>query len=281
MYGEAGVLVRNLGMLSSVLGGSTRLKVALHNRFLQEYKDKPILSKQTKGFEICLEPKDLHDAAYIYNTGTYERSTTDLFSFLAKKSQVVFDVGAYWGWFTLLGAAILRNGGRVFSFEPSPSNFSMLKRSIQLNGFSNATLFEEAISNTDSDCALYEGGNPYKHSLVRDFGLGSVSVKSSRLDTVAESLSVNRIDMLKMDVEGNEPQVFLGAQSLLQNERIGNIIMEYSPKSWSGYDALLDALFHSFDVYHILDSPKPFTISPAKRNKLGENRHNLYLQLRS
>jgi FkbM family methyltransferase len=280
MYGEAGVLVRNLGILSSVLGGPTRLKVALHNRFMQEYKDKPILNKRTKGFEICLEPKDLHDAAYICKTGTYERSTTDLFSFLAKKSHVVFDVGAYWGWFTLLGAAILRNGGKVFSFEPSPRNFSMLQRSVQLNGFSNATLFEEAISNTDGECTLYEGGNPYKHSLVRDFGLGSVSVKSSRLDTIAESLSLYRIDMLKMDVEGNEPQVFLGAQSLLQNKRICNIIMEYSPKSWSGYDSLLDDLFQSFDVYHILDSPKPFTISPAKRYKLGENRHNLYLQLR-
>jgi FkbM family methyltransferase len=248
---------------------------------LQEYKEKPALTKQTKRFQICLDPKDLHDAAYLCKTGTYERITSDLFSLVTKRNLAVFDIGAYWGWFTLLGAAIVGNGGKVFSFEPSPSNFSMMKRSVQLNGFSNVVLYEEAISDTDGECALYEGGNPYKHSLVRNFGLGSIQVKSSKLDTIAENLSLKKIDMMKVDVEGNEPQVFLGAASLLQNNKIEKIIMEYSPKSWLGYDALLDALFESFDVYHILYAPKPFTISRAKRYKLGENRHNLYLQLRS
>src|SRR5712692_4019277 len=123
IYGEAGLLVRNFDQLASVLGGPTRLKVALHNRLLREYQESPSSTKQTKGFEICLHPNDLHDAAYISKTGTYERSTTDLFSLITKDSLTVLDIGAYWGWFTLLGAAILGTSGKVFSFEPSPGNF--------------------------------------------------------------------------------------------------------------------------------------------------------------
>ena len=75
-----------------------------------------------------------------------------------------------------------------------------------------------------------------------------------RLDTLDDLLPSETIDVLKIDVEGGESQVLLGAQRIINEKRVRHIIMEWNPEVWKGRLNLLQ----SFDAWE-LDAKTPFS----------------------
>ncbi len=229
-----------------------------------------------------MNPRDLYISSYISYAGSYELPTTVLFESLVGNGDVVFDVGANVGWFTLLAAKLVGRTGRVVSFEPEQTNFALLSKSVGMNGLNNVTAFQRCASNFDSEATLHLAAAvnmPGSHSTVRDFGQGSISVPASRLDTISANLGVDRIQVLKIDVEGAEPQVVLGAMSLIETDKIENIVMEWNPEAWANHGELLDKIFNKYDVYEIRP-PVLSALKRIRRDKLPTQTPNLYLQLR-
>jgi FkbM family methyltransferase len=219
----------------------------------------------THGFDIYLDPSDLGVSPSIGVLGWHEMKTTELFIKLIRRGSTVVDVGANIGFFTLLSAELVGERGTVLSFEPEPTSFSLLNQSIKRNNFDNVRLFQKCISNVDGQQLLYLSATHNKglHSIARDLGGPSILVESARLDTIASTLGVGSIDLLKIDVEGAEPAVLQGAMCLLSESRVRNIVMEWEhPETWARYDDILDMVFAKFDVYEFIRS-LPFL--PARR----------------
>jgi len=156
-----------------------------------------------------------------------------------KRDSVVFDVGANQGSVTLVAAKRVPNG-RVFSFEPVPQVFAQLKANVEVNGFRNVSLFNCALSDAPGTANMYTSLDVAIHSAVneglasffssdyRTSLLGVVEVKT--MDEVVKSNAVERVDLVKIDVEGAELQVLHGAASMLQRDHPG-ILMEINPSA--------------------------------------------------
>jgi len=169
---------------------------------------------------------------------------------------VIFDVGANIGLYSL---EVLRSFGdraRLFSFEPSQSTYQLLKEA--LAGFDNVECINAGLSDREQARTLY--------SVPEDAGLSSVynrfrfddgnnrqiqdrrteAIKLTTVDCFCRERGIEKIDLLKVDVEGHELQVLLGARALLQNQAIDFIQFEFG-----GTDVDAKTFLHDFvDLLH-------------------------------
>jgi FkbM family methyltransferase len=178
----------------------------------------------------------------------YEPQTSRLVRSLVTPQSLVVDVGANIGWFTLLTA---RHARGVWAIEPEPANVSLLRRSIDANDLRNVVVRQAAAGDRDGTTSLWlTGAGAGLHSIARQVGPTKIDVPCERLDTLFPEATV---DLLKVDVEGAEPEVLAGASRLVGAGRIGSIIMEWNPGSWPGKMSLLEP----FDAYWV-DGTTPF-----------------------
>jgi FkbM family methyltransferase len=191
---------------------------------------------KTSGFDIYLHHKPHYLSAELIKKGVWEPHTTGLVTgLLSGRKSVVVDVGANIGWFTLLAASL---GGRVWAFEPEPENLSLVRRSVLQNGFEEVRAEQIAITNYDGTAKLsLSDSSAGFHSIVRHVGEKRIEVPCMKIDTL---FPIGNIDLLKVDVEGAEPQVLEGASNAIETGRVKNIIMEYRPESWASRENVLN-----------------------------------------
>ncbi|MBL7045406.1 MAG: FkbM family methyltransferase [Parcubacteria group bacterium] len=143
-----------------------------------------------------------------------------------KPGMTFVDVGANVGYFTLLAARLVGEGGSVYAFEPEDENFELLERNIKENGYQNVVLEKKAVSDKRGELTFYiDPKNLCAHSLVAKDGQKEVRVEAVVFDEYFKDL---QIDVVKIDVEGAEPQVLKGMTETLK--RKPTLIVEFYPE---------------------------------------------------
>lgn len=159
------------------------------------------------------------------------------------RPKVALDIGANVGLYAIPLADRLAANGRVWAFEPHPRTFERLQRHVFLNGLGNITLVNSAFGRTPGTARLtdYGEGDSGKWSLRSDRDeSASLEVRVDTLDRAKKSLKISDVDLIKLDVEGFEPQVILGAQEVLAESR-PIVFLELTP-SWSDQREAREAL---------------------------------------
>jgi len=190
--------------------------------------------------------------------GVYEPFETNIFKKQIKKGNIVLDIGANIGYYTLIAAKLVGKDGKVFAFEPDPNNFLLLKKNVKLNNYQNVTLVNKAISDKSKNIKLYLSKNNfgdhriYKSSENRE----SINIKCIRLDDYFKKIN-QRVDIIKMDIQGAEWAAIKGMQSLLRKNPNIKIIMEFSsddlrkfgvnPKEFLDFLANLGFIFYNIN----------------------------------
>jgi FkbM family methyltransferase len=155
------------------------------------------------GYKMLLDENDEMQLSLF----DYEPIETEIVKTNVKKNDIVIDVGANMGYYTLLMA---KNEARVFSYEPEPHNFDLLKKNIILNNFSTTTtLFNKAVSDFFGNSKL----------IISDHSTGQHKLENSRfgtksLDVEVTKIELDKIDFAKIDVEGTELRVLKGMKTL-------------------------------------------------------------------
>lgn len=144
--------------------------------------------------------------------GTYEQEKQDAFVKFIKPGQVVCDIGANVGFYTLLSSRLVGPQGKVFSFEPLPRNLALLRHHVAINRCANVTVFDVAVSGAAGEAAFTEGTNTANGSLGAG---GALRVRVVCLDDLLRDGAIAPPNMLKIDVEGAEAKVLQGAKNLL------------------------------------------------------------------
>jgi FkbM family methyltransferase len=162
--------------------------------------------------------------------GCYEqRETSRILSHL-RPGMTFVDVGANVGYYTAMASSIV-GAGRVISYEPNPCAYQWLKDWARANEATNITPVCAALGGEEGTiAAYYADADTGTTSLVPALACraGNETVVNVRtLDSEAERLGIRHIDIMKIDVEGYEPQVFKGAARLLEEGRIGAILCEF------------------------------------------------------
>ncbi|MEE4172714.1 MAG: FkbM family methyltransferase [Xanthomonadales bacterium] len=161
---------------------------------------------------------------------------------------LVIDAGANLGWYALLLDRLGMGRLAIHAFEPDPENRALLERNCALNQAQNVTIHASALSNRRGQATLhrYRAINRGKHSLrPLARGVDTVEVETDTLDAclARAGLSDRDIFLLKVDVEGFEPEVIEGAAESLR--RVQQVLLEYTPAFLDGDRGaeLLDRLF--------------------------------------
>jgi FkbM family methyltransferase len=144
--------------------------------------------------------------------GTYEPHVQRLFCEHVHPGDVVFDIGANVGFFTLLASKLVGATGHVYSFEPLPRNLFYLEQHIRLNDATNVTVRSIAIASTTGTARFGDGENA---SQARLSNAGEIQVQTASLDDLIASALVRRPDFIKMDIEGAESDALRGSAALL------------------------------------------------------------------
>lgn len=121
-------------------------------------------------------------------------------------SGIVFDIGANIGAFSIYAAKSAR---RIFAFEPESENYAQLQKNIALNRATNIEIYKKAIGATHGKALLYRAtANTGATSLVSKVSRDTEVVDVITLEEAMRIGGVERIDLLKMDIEGAEYQIF-------------------------------------------------------------------------
>ena len=215
------------------------LTEAIQTRFFKAHPDGLM---RTSEFEIYLQRKPHLLSATVIRTGVQEPATSNLVRSLLNRTSRFVDVGANIGWFSLLAAG---RAASVSAFEPESSNVELLRRSVQQNGFENVQVSEIAIGDHNGVVPLWiSEESAGRHSTVWKTGATQRQVQCRTLDSL---FPIETIDLLKLEVEGAEPEVIEGAAELIGTRRLKSVIMEWNPASWEGRLTLLDP----FQLYQI------------------------------
>ena len=164
--------------------------------------------------------------------GVFEPLETQTVSALVRIGDVVFDVGANYGWYATLFSRLAGARGSVHAFEPVPSNFVALSRNCALNRCANVSLNECAVSDAAGETILhyFPGDACGNATMYKESARSSVELrcKVTTLDTYYRESKSTACDFIKCDVEGAELQVFEGAAGLLEKHQ-PIILVELNP----------------------------------------------------
>jgi FkbM family methyltransferase len=144
--------------------------------------------------------------------GTYEPEQTQAFQKIIRPGDVVFDVGAHYGYYTLLSSALAGPQGKVFAFEPSPGNIPRLQRHLRINHCDNVTVLEVALSDHEGTARFDNLAGSGTGHLSPD---GRIEVAVTALDSLSSRLPVPKV--LKIDCEGAEVEVLKGGERTIRS----------------------------------------------------------------
>ena len=132
-----------------------------------------------------------------------------------RQGDVVIDAGGCWGDTALYFA---QNAAKVFCFECMPSNINILQENLGLNPILGAkiSVIQRALSSRSREKLVFEDMGPGSHPAADGVG---VDVETQTLDDFLSANSVERIDFIKMDIEGAEPEALIGAERTIRKHR--------------------------------------------------------------
>lgn len=161
----------------------------------------------------------------------YERPETAFFLESIYPGAIVLDIGANIGYYTALALSRIGPTGRVIAIEPDPEAFVYLKRTVAANGSDRTTLVHQALAEKPGRLSLYQNSENRGDNRLYANNLSnrSVEVEVVRGDDLLNQLGVDRIDFIKMDVQGLEGRVLEGMAGVLRESGQMMILTEFWP----------------------------------------------------
>lgn len=204
----------------------------LDSIFFRNLPKHEILLKTLYRFPLYINPSyDGGIEKKIYLTGTYEKGVLKIINALISHGDIVVDAGANIGLISVFCGLKVGGEGLVMAFEPHPETVSILRRNVAINHLPQVKVFELALGSKKSSAKIYSNLhiNRGAASMV-DFqeGAPSFEIQVEVLDDVLSSIQQEKVNLLKIDVEGFEMEVLKGSQNLLLKEDGPILIIECS-----------------------------------------------------
>lgn len=168
---------------------------------------------------------------YFFGTYVLEEDILRCWEAAAKGAKVILDVGANAGIYSLAALASQPNA-IVHAFEPTPEIAARLRATAKLNGLDHLHIHEAAVHNKNGQATLQRcrgelGTNEGMNFISRDLSdSGTERVQTVCVDQFCRDQSINHIDLLKLDIQGQEHSALEGAERLIKSGNIGIIFLE-------------------------------------------------------
>jgi FkbM family methyltransferase len=231
-------------------------------------------------YKLYVDTADTGFGSHVLLDGYWEMWLT---MFLARHLQLgmtVIDVGANFGYYTLLFGALVGDTGHVYAVEPNPTVVARLRRSVDLNGLARRTTIVEAAASSihGGEVILYAPHGEPKNGTI----IASAETVSSDLGTVHKVAAVSldevaatapQIDLVKIDVEGSEEAVIAGLMRTLTRDRPG-LLLEFNAGRCRDARGLVDQLQAVYNRMRYIDyEGNAISITPSQvvSDRCGED----------
>lgn len=244
----ARILVREYCRRVPILPGRTKLMFHCR-RFVSPYTEETPLRSGGK-FRV-----DLTDniQRQIYFQGYYEPEITDFIMRTLRPGDIFIDIGANTGYFTVLASLLVGDQGAVHSFEPIPQVFSEMEFNASLNSLDNVYLNQIALCEDASEVDIFlpVEGNIGSGSLVKQHHLPgtSIRVEATSLNQYVSQIGIERIRLIKMDIEGGEISALNGMGDVLSSSCAPDVICESVPELLAAAGKTTADLAHIMQTY--------------------------------
>ncbi len=221
------------------------LEAAIRRRVQTAYLgDGLVLARVLGRHKIFLRSADRGFACHVMLDGFWEIWLTQFLARSVKPGMTVVDVGANFGYFTLLLGDAVGERGHVIAVEPNPDTASLLHETVLLNGHTTRTrIVTQALGATAGRGWLYAPhGEPKNTTLVDRDGIPgghTVEVETVTLDEVA--MGCPKVDLVKIDAEGGELGIVAGMRQLIARDHPA-IVLEFNAARYAKPRQFLDEL---------------------------------------
>jgi len=134
-----------------------------------------------------------------------------------KEGDIVLDIGAYVGMFTVKASTLVGESGLVVAIEPAENNLSFLRQNTA--GRKNVRIVSKAVSNCVGKAKLYISTASPCHTLIKSHKRYT-EVETTTIDALVSQLELPRVDFIKIDAEGFEYEILKGAESVLSSNNL-------------------------------------------------------------
>ena len=155
--------------------------------------------------------------------------------FCPKEGDIVVDVGAHIGKYSIIASKMVGSKGKVIAIEAHPANYDILKQNIALNKLSNVIVLNYAVHSTETLVKLYEPGQEDGFTIYNTIMTNRISsnnqkyieVKANTLDSLLlQKGGIKQVNWIKIDVEGAEYEVLKGATTILSSSKDISLLIE-------------------------------------------------------
>ena len=215
----------------------------LYLSYLTSRSENAYVKRVVNGNEMYLDPEDTGISHDLVTYGRREIASTDVFRRELRRladdvdgDVTVLEVGANIGYFALQEADILGDRAQIHTFEPSPKNVDLLSQNIELNGFSDRFVVNQAaVGDEPGSVQLQLASESNLHSVVQDGSAtegNEIEVEMHSLDSYIDSVGIDpsEVNVVRMDVEGYEVEVFEGMASILEADGPLLVFLEFHPQ---------------------------------------------------
>jgi FkbM family methyltransferase len=173
------------------------------------------------GFRIYLDPTD-H-----FGLSVKPYHIPKIYEKIIKSGDVVVDVGSNIGIHTLYLSKLVGKMGKVYSFEPEPNNFALLKKNVEFNKCNNVIVEQKAISNRTGKIKLSLSDSMAGHRISNsDSQENTIIIDSVSLDDYFKNHD-RKIDFIKIDTEGFDGNVIQGMKKIFAKSKNLNMLTEF------------------------------------------------------
>lgn len=199
------------------------------------------------GFKLKIDPvKDKGVELSIYNSGTYEKGTLFIIDSILKKGATFLDIGANIGLMSIFTSKVVGPNGKIIAFEPNPETRKILLENIQLNNISTIEVSPYAIGSKRETGKIYDRWDsnrgsasivPSNENTGEGYDIEIISLKEYPFES-------NKIDLIKIDVEGFELEVLKGSADILSSLHPPMLIVECSSNRENTFGEDITALYN-------------------------------------
>lgn len=204
-----------------------------------------VLLETAFGHLMLASGSDTAIVPHLIRDGWFDRNFTDVIAGLLEPGMTFIDIGANFGTYTLIGAQVVGDTGRVIAIEPAPAIAALLRENVTMNGFAGpcavvpCAVGAEAGRATLYQFATRQGSNTLLPGVAENakahYGesITAQEVECRTLDSIVAELAPARVDLVKIDVEGFEHQVLEGARQTLARHR-PTLVLEWHSAFFAG-----------------------------------------------
>lgn len=241
--------------------------------------DNTALCRIMSRYKLYVSTRDDGFASNVMLDGYWESWLTRYMARQVRPGQTAVDVGANYGYYSLLLADLVGTAGQLFAIEPSPDIVPLLSRSLLLNGFAaRSEVLAVAAGNADGDKATLavparepKNGNIVAAEFPQQDGEVRHEVTIRSLDSLLAK--VKRIDFIKIDAEGAEEAIIDGMEGIIVRDK-PNMVLEYNAARYANPEGFLQKLLRFYGTMRYIEydaSTVPISSERVLNERPGED----------